>query len=607
MVRITTTSWFGVLTQQRGPLRVYQWLWLLLCVIGALAVAAPRILLQPLRYSASAAVQIDAAQRYRELYTAGAPDADYRAVEIQTIELLKARHPELGGPTFGVGFAPQAEGQFQVGAIGRTPLEAQQLADEAAEALARNVRAAGGREILRNLMGWEQQVALAGNPPETPFQTLLRDLILTSAFPLNRAVEPVSEHLTVDQLPPEELSDLVRALEVRYEQIDLIDLPNLERRHSSALAAGELQLAGQIERDQRRMLAGRQALRSALDYLYTELRATFNPDAPTDAYRSARAIAPPAPVERHIPLLLGLTLLAGLGFGGASVAIDRSAGVMGKLNELWNYRALIRNLVLRDLRVRYKSSVLGYLWTQLAPLLTMLVFWFVFSMFFPSDIAMFPVFLIVGLLAWNFCAEAVNAGAHSVIDNAALIKKVFFPREVLPLVSVFSSLLNYLLSLPMLFLVMAIVQALYPPLRASGRLFNFSWVFAYVPVLLIIQTLLLMGVALFTSALAVSFRDTVHLIGIVIQFWFFLTPVVYRLDSIGEPVARVIRWLNPMASLIEFYREVLYGNVVGAGSVPTPGLPAVESILRVLLTALAVLALGYWFFQRQSRSFGEEL
>jgi lipopolysaccharide transport system permease protein len=172
---------------------------------------------------------------------------------------------------------------------------------------------------------------------------------------------------------------------------------------------------------------------------------------------------------------------------------------------------------------------------------------------------------------------------------------------------VLSSLLNFLLSLPMLFVVMAAAQFFYAPLHADGRMFNFAWTFAYLPVLLIIQMMFLAGIVLFVSALAVFFRDTVHLIGIVVQFWFFLTPVVYKLDILGELPARIIRWLNPMASLVEFYREILYGNAVAVGGVPTPGLPALESVLRVLLTSLALLAIGYWFFQRRSGRFGEEL
>ena len=183
---------------------------------------------------------------------------------------------------------------------------------------------------------------------------------------------------------------------------------------------------------------------------------------------------------------------------------------------------------------------------------------------------------------------------------------------MLPLVSVCSSLVNYLLSLPMMFLVMAVVQLLYAPLREQGRLLNFAPTFAYLPVLIAIQALFLAGTALFTSALAVHFRDFVHLIGILLQFWFFLTPVVYSLGVLnvtigGVALAQVVCWLNPMASLIEFYREILYGNTVPSGQVPTPGLPALPSVLRVLITALLVLTVGYWFFQRRSGQFGEEI
>ncbi|HMO59673.1 MAG TPA: ABC transporter permease, partial [Roseiflexaceae bacterium] len=147
----------------------------------------------------------------------------------------------------------------------------------------------------------------------------------------------------------------------------------------------------------------------------------------------------------------------------------------------------------------------------------------------------------------------------------------------------------------------------YPPLRESGRISNLSWTIAYLPVLLIIQTIFLAGMALFLAALAVFFRDAVHLIGILIQLWFFLTPVVYSLDAIGGAAAQAVRWLNPMASLVDFYREILYGNTVPSGLVPTPGLPGLDSVLRVLLTSLIVLAFGYWFFQRRSGEFGERL
>lgn len=586
------------LGQARAGLRIYHWIWLVLCLGGALLVAAPRLLTRPVIYTTEALVQIDVTTRYRELYQNGKPDADFAAVEYLALELLRVHYPDLGLPTLSVRYLPQPDGRIAVAAIGRSPSEAQALANEGAEALARSVRGAGGREILRNMLGWELARALQGRPTDTTFQAFLREIIRTAIFPLNRAVEPLSQAITVAELAPEDRSDLARALEIRESQITQYELPAFQRDLASSPAP-------QSERDLRRITEGLQAIRGALRYLYMTHAATFVPDTPSAAFRASQAPLPVAPVDQQAFQLFALTALVGLLFGGFGVAIDRSAGALEKIRELWGCRELIRNLVLRDLRSRYKGSALGYLWTQLAPLMLMGVFWLVFSVFFKSGIAMFPVFLIIGLLSWNYCAEAVGSGSRSILENASLIKKVFFPREVLPLVSVFSSLLNFLLSLPMLLLVMVIVQLLYPPL--GGRL-NFQLTIAYLPVILLIQTIFLVGVAFFLSAVAVFFRDTIHLIGILLQFWFFLSPVVYALDTISTSVSvRLVRWLNPMASIIEFYREILYGNSVEIGQVPTPGIPALTSVLRVFLTALATLSIGYWTFRRTSGRFGEEI
>lgn len=609
------SSWAGALVRQRGPLRTYQWLWLLLCAAGALLTAAPRILSQPVVYTSTAALTFDT-RRYGGLFTQGRINGEYQAVERIAIELLQAsqdngtpRYAGLGSPTLGLRYEPQPDGNVHIVAVASSPAQAQRLADDAAEALARSIRAAGGREVFRILTGsYLYNSLVEGQATSEPFQKQLRTIYLTSAFPLNRAPDPDARQLTASQLAPDERSDLARALEVRDVELSRLDLPALQERISAAGRACPTDpLCLTEQRQERQLTEGLAAIRSAISVLNTP----FDPALLSSAYRSAPA-TPGSEIPRRISALLALAALVGLVFGGLGVAVDRSAGVMPKLRELWGYRELIRNLVLRDLRVRYKGSALGYVWTQLAPLLMMGVFWFVFSFLQPQQIAMFPVFLIVGLLPWNFCNEAVAGGARSVIDNANLIKKVFFPREVLPLVSVCSSLVSYLLSLPMMFLVMAVVQLLYAPLHEQGRLFNFAPTIAYLPVLIGIQILFLSGVALFMSALAVHFRDSVHLIGILLQFWFFLTPVVYSLDVLrvtigGVALAQVVRWLNPMASLIEFYREILYGNTVPGSLVPTPGLPALTSVLRVLITALVVLAFGYWFFQRRSGQFGEEI
>ncbi len=578
-------------------------------------------------YHSFAQTRFDTA-RYRTLYDQqGVPGADFgiAARDATNALLQKSRADQelrFGRPDYRVEYQPLEPGVVRVMGVAPTAAEAKKLADDGAEELARQIQAAGGRDILWKLLNQEFYQVLHGERSADLFHTYLRDIIEHHAFPLSQEIASGPEQIRMrfEALNPEDKGYLARALESRFDlwsfeintrnatldawcATESITTAEARRQMIEACVIarpGAQQELAALDQAVRR----RQVIDTALKYL-TNQGLTFEADKLGPVYRVLAGL-PGAAEPRRIPELLGLAALVGLVFGGIGVAMDRSVGVMPKLRELWNYRELIRNLVLRDLRVRYKGSAFGYLWTQLAPLLLMLVFLFVFNVLLQNDIALYPVFLIIGLLAWNFCAEAVLGGTRSVIDNANLIKKVFFPREVLPLVSVFSSLLNYLLSLPMMFLVMAVVQ-----LVTFGEL-NFAWTFAYLPVLVVIETLFLAGVALFLSTLAVFFRDFVHLIGILLQFWFFLTPVVYPLGNIdrtvfGISLAQIIRWLNPMASLIDFYRDILYGNVGPGVLIPTPGLPSLASLLRVLITSVLVLMLGYWYFQRHSGQFGEEM
>ncbi len=614
----------SVLSTRVLGLKLYQWLWMLLCVVGAIAVAAPRVLSQPLIYMTSAETRFDT-RRYGAIYepvtprVSGLDIAIGDASEALRQEYLARGDVRFGRPDYRVEFVPQEPGVVQVRGIAPTPTEARALADAGAEGLARQVRAAGGREILRNMLGWELWLALEpeGRAAPTPFDVLLREIIRTGAFPMSRDLEPVSTPREINGLPQEEVSDLARALEARYDlwrfaintrnaTLDALcgttGVSNTGVREQALATCASTSAAARVELTERnRAISRLRAIEASLRYVLATYNARFEPDRPSAAHRVA-ANLPTSPEPRYIPQLIALAALVGAAFGAVGVAVDRSAGLMPRAIEIWGYRELIRNLVLRDLRARYKGSALGYLWTQLAPLGMMLVYVVVFSLLMPGGIALYPVFIIVALLPWNYTAEAVIGGTRSVIDSAALVKKVYFPREVLPLASVLSALLNYLLSLPMMLLVMAVVQ-----LVGIGRL-NVAWSFAYLPVLVLIQTVLLAGLALLLGALAVFFRDVVHLVGIVVNIWFFLTPVIYPLGAFGEGLAvRLVRWLNPMASLIEFYREVLYGSPVPVDQIPTPGLPALTSVLRVAVTALLYLTAGYWVFQRVSRRFGEEL
>lgn len=614
----------AVLTAQRGAFLLYQWLWLTLCVIGALSVALPPILTRPIIYVADAEVRFDTA-RYGPIYQPVAPNltgvdiAIADATEALRLGALARADVRFGLPDFRVEYLLPEPGKVVARGIAGTAAEAKALADAGAAELVRQIRAAGGREILRNMLGWQLWQALNGQTPvsDDRFAWLLRDILRLEALPLSRPIEPFSTPRTLADLSGEELSDVARALESRYDlwrfaintrnatldalcaSAGLADTTAREAALRNCAAANPTASAELAARD--RAIAQLRAIDAAINYLIREAGTRFNADQVSAAYRLP-AMLPTAPEPRYELPLIALAALVGAALGLGGIALDRSAGVLPKLQELWQYRELIRNLVLRDLRARYKGSTLGYLWTQIAPLGLMMVYVVVFNFLLPNGIAMFPVFVIVGLLPWNYTAEAVLNGARSIIDNAALVKKVYFPREVLPLVAVGSSLLNFILSLPMMMLVIVLVQ-----MTTLGRL-NLSWSIVYLPVIMALQTVFLAGLALLLGAGAVFFRDVVHLIGIVINIWFFLTPIIYPLSTISEGVtARVIRWLNPLASIIEFYREIIYGNVVPVGLIPTPGVPSLSAMLRVGVTALIVLALGYWVFQRTSRHFGEEL
>ncbi len=272
-----------------------------------------------------------------------------------------------------------------------------------------------------------------------------------------------------------------------------------------------------------------------------------------------------------------------------------------KLRELFGYRELLENLVIRDLKVRYKNSVLGFLWSLLNPLLLMMVFTVVFTVMIPNaNIPRFPVFVLCALLPWNFFTSSLTGAVNSITQNGHLVKKVYFPREILPISVVFSNLANFLLALPVLLALVLI----------SGGGFT-VWLL-YIPVVMAVQVCFTVGVSLVLATLNVFYRDTAIIMDVVIQAWFFLTPVFYPVDLLPEwkvilglalPIRRLVYILNPMASIIATYRSVIYGFT--NGSPPAP--PALDFFSRTALTSVLVLVAGYWIFTRYSHRFGEEV
>jgi lipopolysaccharide transport system permease protein len=273
--------------------------------------------------------------------------------------------------------------------------------------------------------------------------------------------------------------------------------------------------------------------------------------------------------------------------------------VLGHLYELFRFKDLIRNLVSRNLKVRYKNSILGVLWSWLNPLFMMTVYTVVFIFMRRSDNGVvpnrdFPVFVLCALLPWNFFSGSVIESVGSIVDNAALVKKVYFPREILPLSVVLSNLVNFGIALIILI----------PMLLAFGIGFT-PWVLL-LPVVILIQFCFITGVAFLLSTLNVFYRDTRAIMDVAMMAWFFVTPIIYPVDILPRSreilgltidIHRWTRILNPMASLVAAYRDVLYyGRRVGT-----------DFLARTAVTALVVLFVGYAVFYKYSPAFGEEV
>jgi ABC-2 type transport system permease protein len=274
---------------------------------------------------------------------------------------------------------------------------------------------------------------------------------------------------------------------------------------------------------------------------------------------------------------------------------------MTKLQEITSRRELFVNLTLRELRGKYKRSVLGWAWSLLNPLTTMLVYAFVFTILGavpqkgdPSGLQNFAFFLICGLIPYNFIANGLNGGLMALIGNSNLVKKTYFPREILVAGSTAAALVQYLIEMGLL------VVAL---------LFVGNVVFPWIPVILFLiffQALFVLGIALVLSAAAVYFRDLQHLLGLILQVWFFSAPIVYTEqlvdqnlndDSIASRVFEINLAINPLVRFIDAYRNLLYDL----------RWPPAGDLAYIAVVSVLTLLFGFWAFGRLEGRLAEEL
>ena len=258
---------------------------------------------------------------------------------------------------------------------------------------------------------------------------------------------------------------------------------------------------------------------------------------------------------------------------------------MTKFSEIYDYREVIFSLVRRDLKGRYKGSVLGFLWTFLNPLLQLCVYTFVFSIIMRNNIKDYYLHLFVALVPWIFFSTSISGGAGCIWSQQDMVKKIYFPREVLPIAFVSSQFVNMFYSFLVVFAVLLI----------SGKGINIIAVL-YLPVIMAIEYSLALGMALIVSALTVYLRDLEYLLGIVTMAWQFLTPVMYSLADVPTQIVPAFL-CNPMSSIIIAYRDILYYKQA----------PKAETLIQAFLFGIALLVIGWSVFGKLKRRFAEEL
>jgi ABC-type polysaccharide/polyol phosphate export permease len=261
--------------------------------------------------------------------------------------------------------------------------------------------------------------------------------------------------------------------------------------------------------------------------------------------------------------------------------------VLRNLLNLLRYRVLIGSLVVRELKARYRGSVLGFLWSFINPLLQLLIYWFVFVYVMPrgdeTSTSPYALFLFTGILPWTWFSSSVLESSSILMTSGNLIKKILFPAEVLPVVVVLSNLVHFFLGLPILLVFLIYFGKMHLSL------------FAF-PAIVLLQLVFTLGVCLFVSALTVHFRDVSNIIANVMMLWFFASPVIYSYLTISPSIQRFLNY-NPMTHILVGYHQSLFMGSLGHW----------PWLLVMVPASVATFLLGYTFFDRLRETFAEEV
>lgn len=255
-----------------------------------------------------------------------------------------------------------------------------------------------------------------------------------------------------------------------------------------------------------------------------------------------------------------------------------------KCKEIYSYRHMLFTLVKQDINGRYKGSFFGFLWTLLNPLLMLLVYSLVFQFVFRTGIEHYSVYLFICLMPWNTFANSIAVGTVCVSNNGSILKKVYFPREVMPLAVVISNTIQYFFSAVIIFIALLV----------SGV--GISWTALFLPLIVLIQAIFTLGLIMILSAANVYIRDVQYIMNPVMMIWMYACPILYSINMVPERFLSLYM-LNPMTRIMQAYQSILYNKTM----------PDMVSLGIVFVVSIVVLVVGYLVFNKLQRRFAEEV
>ena len=261
--------------------------------------------------------------------------------------------------------------------------------------------------------------------------------------------------------------------------------------------------------------------------------------------------------------------------------------MINRLKEIIDYKDMVSSMARRELRGRYEKSVLGFLWSFISPLCQILVFTIIFTYIFPSNIPKYYIYLMTGMIPWQFFQDSISQGATCIVGGSNLVTKIYFPREVLPLSSTVAKFVNLLLSMIVVFAFILF----------SGV--GFSWHIIFLPYALIVEFMIALGFSLLFSCITVFLRDMEYVVNVILMAWIWGTPIMYAPDTLISTypwIEKVLR-INPITSCMYLYRDALYYH----------RLPESIDIILPLIWAIALVVIGEMVFKKVEGNFAEEL